>query len=76
MGGAALRLPGTAIRLADLRARCVMTTYDPDTIEQDVDVLRDIVRRFSGRLCWNAQVLREGWIAQGDFVGIDSLEGP
>ena len=42
--GALLRLPDAEIRLADLRARCVMTTYDPDTIEQDHDVLRDIVR--------------------------------
>src|SRR5262245_28244802 len=39
--GAILRLPDTAIRIADLRVRCVMTTYDPDTIEQDTDVLKD-----------------------------------
>ena len=30
-----MRLPQVEIRLADLRMRCVMTTYDPDTISQD-----------------------------------------
>ena len=33
--GAMLRLPQADIALADLRGRCVMTTYDPDTAEQD-----------------------------------------
>ena len=45
-----------------------MTTYDPDTVEQNVDVLRDIVRRFNGRLCLNAQVIRSGGIRTGDLV--------
>jgi uncharacterized protein YcbX len=66
--GATLRLPDAEIRLADLRGRCVMTTYDPDTVEQNVDVLRDIVRRFDGRLCLNAQVIRSGCIRAGDLV--------
>jgi uncharacterized protein len=70
--GATLRLPDAAIRLADLRARCVMTTYDPDTVEQDRDVLRDIVRRFDGRLCLNADVTRNGSIREGDPVEIDT----
>lgn len=66
--GATLRLPHVEIQLADLRGRCVMTTYDPDTAEQDSDVLRDIVRRFGGRLCLNAQVIRPGSVAEGDAV--------
>jgi len=41
--GAILRLPEAEIGLADLRSRCVMTTYDPETAEQDPAVLRDIV---------------------------------
>jgi uncharacterized protein YcbX len=53
------------IALADLRGRCVMTTYDPDTNEQDRSVLRDIVHRFGGRLCLNARVLREGVAEDG-----------
>lgn len=68
--GALLRLPEAEIRLADLRGRCVMTTYDPDTIKQDPDVLRDIVARFGGRLCLNASVSREGRVHQGDVVDL------
>lgn len=68
--GATLRLPDAEVRLADLRARCVMTTYDPDTVEQDSGVLRDIVRRFDGCLCLNAQVIRKGCIRTGDPIDI------
>jgi len=73
--GALLRLPDAEIRLADLRARCVMTTYDPDTIEQDHDILRDIVRRFGGRLCLNASATRIGQIREGDSVEIETATG-
>ncbi len=66
--GATLRLPDAKVALTDLRGRCVMTTYDPDTAEQDPDVLRDIVRRFGGRLCLNAHVIRPGVVKQGDAV--------
>lgn len=70
--GALLRLPHAEIRLADLRARCVMTTYDPDTTMQDHDVLRDIVSRFGGRLCLNAAVTTAGRVREGDSVEIDT----
>lgn len=66
--GATLRLPGAEIGLADLRGRCVMTTYDPDTAAPDPGVLRDIVRRFGGRLCLNAHVRRSGSVSEGDAV--------
>ena len=66
--GATLRLPDAEVRLADLRARCVMTTYDPDTADQDNRVLRDIVHRFDGRVCLNAFVTRQGWVREGDDV--------
>ena len=66
--GARLRLPDAEIRVADLRARCVMTTYDPDTITQDAGVLREIVERFGGRLCLNASVTRAGRVREGDVV--------
>jgi uncharacterized protein YcbX len=68
--GARLTLPHAAIAVADLRGRCVMTTYDPDTAEQDPGVLRDIVRRFGGRLCLNAQVIRPGIVEEGDAVDV------
>ena len=48
--GRQLKSGGVIIKLADLRARCVMTTYDPDTVQQDPAVLKDIVKRFGGKL--------------------------
>lgn len=71
--GRALRVGRTRVGLADLRGRCVMTTWDPDTQAQDVGVLRDIARRFDGRLCLNAAVLAPGRIEVGDEV---ELLGP
>jgi hypothetical protein len=56
------------IALADLRGRCIVTTWDPDTLVQDVDVLRDIRARFSGRLALNAWAGRPGAVAVGDAV--------
>ena len=44
--GRRLRIGEVVIRLDSLRARCVMTTFHPDTLVQDVDVLRDISARF------------------------------
>ena len=73
--GAVLHLPDAEIRLADLRARCVMTTYDPDTIKQDHNVLRDIVGRFGGRLCLNASVTGAGRVREGDSVEIETMTG-
>ena len=66
--GAILRLPEAEIGLADLRGRCVMTTYDPETAEQDPGVLRDIVRRFRGQLCLNAAVTRAGRVEVGHSI--------
>ena len=66
--GAELHIGRAIIRLDSLRARCPMTTVDPDTLERDPEVLKDIGRRFRGRLALNAGVLREGSIAVGDPV--------
>jgi uncharacterized protein YcbX len=66
--GRQLRIGAVVIGLEDLRERCIMTTFDPDTQEQDVDVLRKIRRQFGGRLALNAQVLEGGTIAVGDRV--------
>jgi uncharacterized protein YcbX len=74
--GAMLRLPEAEIALADLRGRCVMTTYDPDTAEQDPGVLRDIVRRFQGKLCLNAAVSRPGRVTVGDRVELLEYGAP
>jgi uncharacterized protein YcbX len=58
--GRVLRIGSALIALADLRGRCVMTTFDPDTLEQDPRVLKDILRRFGGRLALNADVIQGG----------------
>lgn len=68
--GAVLQLPRAEVGLVDLRQRCVMTTYDPETVDQDLDVLRDIVRRFNGTLCLNATVTRAGDVEVGDRVAL------
>ena len=45
-----------------------MTTVDPDTLERDPDVLKDIIRRFDGKLALNSEVLVPGVIHVGDPV--------
>jgi len=64
--GARLRINETVIGMDDLRARCIMTTYDPDTGEQDVNVLRRIQREFGGVLGLNSYVINPGRVAVGD----------
>jgi uncharacterized protein len=62
------------LRVDSLRARCHMTTIDPDTLEIDPQVLKDIVRRFDGRLALNAEVERVGTLRVGDPVRL--VRGP
>jgi len=66
--GGELHIGEAVVRLDSLRGRCPMTTVDPDTLERDPEVLRDIGRRFGGRLALNADVLRPGTIRVGDPV--------
>jgi uncharacterized protein YcbX len=66
--GRQLRIGAVLIGIQDLRIRCVMTTFDPDTLEQDREVLADIRRRFAGTLALNCRVLAPGTIAVGDPV--------
>ncbi len=64
--GAKLHIGDAIIDLDSLRARCPMTTVDPDTLERDPEVLRDIARRFRGRLALNAAVVSPGTIRVND----------
>jgi len=66
--GKCLRIGEVMIGIEDLRMRCVMTTFDPDTLRQDRNVLRDIVRRFDGKLALNCWVIQGGNICVGDDV--------
>jgi uncharacterized protein len=60
--GRKLRIGSVVINLDSLRGRCVMTTYDPDTLQQDPTVLKDIVKRFGGELALNCAVEHGGVI--------------
>jgi uncharacterized protein YcbX len=66
--GAELHIGDVIVRLDSLRGRCPMTTVDPDTLDRDPEVLRDIGRQFGGRLALNADVARGGTIRVGDAV--------
>ena len=72
--GLCLRIGDVLIKLADLRGRCVMTTFDPDTQVQDRHVLTSIVQRFAGKLALNAEVIRGGPIRRGETVELLSAE--
>jgi uncharacterized protein YcbX len=60
--GGRLVIGDVVIGIHDLRMRCIMTTFDPDTIAHDPNVLRDIVRRFDGKLALNCEVVNGGEI--------------
>jgi uncharacterized protein YcbX len=66
--GRRLRIGEAVVALADLRGRCVMTTFDPDSGAQDPRVLRAIVERLGGVLGLNAEVARPGMVRVGDEV--------
>ena len=68
--GRMLRIGDAWISIARLRARCVMTTYDPDTQVQDLSVLRRIVEEFDGSLALDCSVVRPGRIRVGDEVSL------
>jgi len=68
--GAELQIGDAIVRLDSLRSRCQMTTIDPDTLQVNPDVLRDIVRRFANKLALNAEVARGGMIRVGDPVSL------
>jgi MOSC domain-containing protein len=66
--GRRLRIGEVEIAVAQLRARCVMTTYDPDTQVQDPGVLRRIVREFGGTMALDCAVLAGGTVRLDDQV--------
>jgi uncharacterized protein YcbX len=66
--GAQLRIGKVVIGMDDLRARCIMTTFDPDSGDQDLNVLRRVQQNFGGVLGLNSYVVTPGRIAVGDPV--------
>lgn len=66
--GACLRIGKALIGVQGLRLRCIMTSYDPDTLVQDKEVTRGIYRRFDGKLALDCFAIEGGEIAVGDEV--------
>lgn len=71
--GMALRIGEVVIGVYSLRGRCIVTTIDPDTGEQDLDVLRGINRRFDGKIALNCWVAHPGEVRVGDRAEIVDL---
>jgi len=68
--GKNLRIGSVVIHAAQLRSRCVMTTYDPDTQQQDTSVLHRIVKELDGTFALDCSVITPGHIEVGDPVEI------
>jgi uncharacterized protein len=68
--GRCLRVGTVLIGMQDLRLRCVMTSYHPDTQVQDKAITRSIYERFEGKLALNCFVIEGGEIAVGDEVQV------
>jgi uncharacterized protein YcbX len=66
--GGALRTGETVIGIEDLRPRCIMDTYDPDTLKQDLNVLRRVQKEFAGPLGLNCYVAAPEHARVGDSV--------
>lgn len=68
--GRRLRIGEATVALVKLRGRCVMTTFDPDTLVQDLGVLRRIVDDFAGTMALDAYVVAPGRVRVGDPVEV------
>jgi len=70
-------LPGKALAIGDAiigvhsrRQRCIVTSIDPDSGEQNLDVFRRIRDVFGGQLALNCWVIRPGVVHVDDPVSI------
>ncbi len=71
--GYGLRIGEALIGVRNRRSRCVMTTFDPDTLEQDPMVLLRLVRSFDGRVALDCWVAEPGIVRVGDPVEVVEL---
>jgi hypothetical protein len=74
--GKALRIGEVLIGVESTRGRCIVTTINPDTGEQDLDVLRSIQRRYDGKLALNCWVAEGGVVRRGDPVEVVDADLP
>ena len=66
--GSCLRIGKVLIGVQNLRLRCIMTAFDPDTQVRDEEITRDIYQRFDGKLALDCFVIEGGEITVGDKV--------
>jgi uncharacterized protein YcbX len=66
--GRRLRIGEAVIDVVQLRSRCVMTTYDPDTLDQDLKVLKSIVSELGGMMALDCSVQTPGLLLENDIV--------
>src|SRR5215471_19006665 len=66
--GHRLQIGGVLIQAAQLRGRCIMTTFDPDTLHQDRNILRRIVSELDGRMALDCAVVEAAIIREGDII--------
>ena len=71
--GRVIAIGEVRIHAEKLRDRCVMTTFNPDTLEQDSSVLQRIIRELDGSTALDSSVIAEGTIQVGDPVEIIDL---
>lgn len=64
--GFALRIGEAVVGVRQVRGRCVMTTFDPDTLEQDIGVLQKIYFELDGRTALDCHVVEPGRVRVGD----------
>lgn len=78
--GRGLQIGEALIGVRNARTRCVMTTFDPDTLERNPAVLRRIVQEFNGRVALDCWVIAPGVVQVGQPVETvdlpDGLEPP
>ena len=74
--GMALSIGTAVIGVHSVRQRCIVTSIDPDTGRQDLDVLRRIRDVFGNQLALNSWVIRAGIVKVGDVVRVVPLPEP
>ena len=57
--GKCLQIGSVLIGIQDLRMRCIMTSFNPDTQVQNKEITQGIYQRFEGKLALNCFVIQE-----------------
>jgi uncharacterized protein YcbX len=65
-----LRIGDVVVHASQLRARCVMTTFDPDNLKQDLGVLKSIVSQLGGVMALDCSIVSGGVVHLGDAVSV------